>query len=342
MQFEVEIVDTTARENYNKVVIHKKKCVPCGPDNTVAQRQRKPGEVLVSNNNNIKRPDVPQKPKVPPKVPPKPFLARRGRDVNTKLSPPALSQGPRVTSTQSSPPSVSLGPSVTSTQLSPPLSLVPRISPDPPGPPGAGVGGNVTRSDDNCNGHLKERLIEETKSIVEKNLLRERNELIVRMQKKVNFLKEDQAEIRRDLDDNGGIVSDIIERVKLEGSIIDADKLQLHIDELESVTNLMTVLRVRLKTTENKIEVTKDQREKDFLGNKVIKLSTQVQEAEQLRVFRRRRGDILFQTMSSYLDSATLSKLSSLLDQRASFRAEISEVEEKLHLALRQIEALKM
>ena len=55
MQFEVEIVDTTARENYNKVVIHKKKCVPCGPDNTVAQRQRKPEEVLVSNNNNIKR-----------------------------------------------------------------------------------------------------------------------------------------------------------------------------------------------------------------------------------------------------------------------------------------------
>jgi len=326
MQFEVEIVDTTARENYNKVVIHKKKCVPCGPENTVTQRQRKPEEVLVRNNNNIKRPDVPQKPKVPPKVPPKPFLARRGRDVNTKLSPPSLS----------------LGPSVTSTLLSPPLSLVPRICPDPPRPPGAGVGGNVTRSDDNCNGHLKERLIEETKSIVEKNLLRERNELIVRMQKKVNFLKEDQAEIRRDLEDNGGVISDIIQRVKLDGSIIDADKLQLHIDELESVTNLMTVLRVRLKTTENKIEVTKDQREKDYLGNKVIKLSTQVQEAEQLRVFRRRRGNILFQTMSSYLDSATLSKLSSLLDQRASLRAEISEVEEKLHLALRQIEALKM
>merc|ERR1711879_1123857 len=111
------------------------------------------------------------------------------------------------------------------------------------------------------------RLIEETKSIVEKNLLRERNELIVRMQKKENFLKEDQAEIRRDLDDNGGVISDIIQRVKLEGSIIDADKLQLHIDELERVTNL----------------------------------TTQVQEAEQLRVFRRGRGDILFQTMSSYL-----------------------------------------
>ena len=32
--------------------------------------------------------------------------------------------------------------------------------------------------------------------------------------------------------------------------------------ELESVTSLATVLRVRLKTAQNKMEVTKDQREK--------------------------------------------------------------------------------
>ena len=110
--------------------------------------------------------------------------------------------------------------------------------------------------------HLKERLIEETKSIVEKNLHKERNELIVRMQKKVNFLKEDQAEIKSDLDANSSVVSDFVEKVKSVGNMIDADKLRLHVDELESVTSLMTVLRVRLKTTENKLEVTKDQRDK--------------------------------------------------------------------------------
>ena len=113
--------------------------------------------------------------------------------------------------------------------------------------------------------HLKERLIEETKSIVEKNLHRERTELIVRMQKKVNLLKEDQAEIKSDLDTNSSVVNDFIEKVKSDGNIIDADKLRLHVDELESVTSLMTVLRVRLKTTENKLEVTKDQRDKVML-----------------------------------------------------------------------------
>jgi len=306
MQFEVEIVDTTARENYNKVVIHKKKCVPCGPESKMVLGRH------VSQNNNFQRPDVPQKtrPKLPPKVPPKPFLLTRGHDTNTK---------------QVSPPSS--------------VSLVPRMCPDSPivRPPPGSVGGG-----DNCNGHLKERLIEETKSIVEKNLHKERNELIVRMQKKVNFLKEDQAEIKSDLDANSSLVSDFIEKVKSDGNMIDADKLRLHVDELESVTSLMTVLRVRLKTTENKLEVTKDQRDKEYLGNKVIKLSSQVQEAEALLVFRRRRGDILFQAMSSYLDTASLSKLRTTLTQRSSLRAELSEVEEKLHLALRQIEALKI
>ena len=39
---------------------------------------------------------------------------------------------------------------------------------------------------------------------------------------------------------------------------------------------------------------------------------------------------------------ASLSKLRTTLTQRSSLRAELSEVEEKLHLALRQIEALKI
>ena len=52
MQFEVEIVDTTARENYNKVVIHKKKCVPCGPENKIVLGQQ--GK-HVNNNNNFQR-----------------------------------------------------------------------------------------------------------------------------------------------------------------------------------------------------------------------------------------------------------------------------------------------
>ena len=110
--------------------------------------------------------------------------------------------------------------------------------------------------------HLTERLINETKSFIEKNLIKERKELLERMQKNVNFLKEDQTEILNELSENSQQIRKILEHIRVEGSIIDADKLKLHIDELESVTSLLTVLKVRLKAAENKLEVTKDSKDK--------------------------------------------------------------------------------
>ena len=110
--------------------------------------------------------------------------------------------------------------------------------------------------------HLTERLINETKSFIEKNLIKERKELLERMQKNVNFLKEDQTEILNELSENSQQIRKILEQIRVEGSIIDADKLKLHIDELESVTSLLTVLKVRLKAAENKLEVTKDSKDK--------------------------------------------------------------------------------
>jgi len=98
---------------------------------------------------------------------------------------------------------------------------------------------------------------------------------------------------------------------------------------------------VRLKAAENKLEVTKDSKDKEYLNNKIIKLSSQVQEAEQLKSFRNRRGDKIMTTVGSYLNHGVLNNLNRLIDQLVSLRTEMSEVEEKLHLAVRQIHALK-
>ena len=86
--------------------------------------------------------------------------------------------------------------------------------------------------------------------------------MLERMQSKVDLLKEDQHEIVNELTENSAEIENIVEKVRNEGNLADADKLKLHIDELESVTSLITVLKVRLKTTENKLEVTKDSKEK--------------------------------------------------------------------------------
>jgi len=307
----VEIADTSDRDNYNKVVIHKRKCVPYATQHNVIKMGSLSGDgckmQYLMHNNNAVRPVVPPKPR--PKIPPKP---QKYQPANLDL----ISEQENGSNY---------------------LNVTPKPAPSSR-PPTV-----VSKCDKNgnSNGHLTERLIQETRSIVEENLRKERKQLLERMQSKVDLLKEDQHEIVNELTENSAEIENIVEKVRNEGNLADADKLKLHIDELESVTSLITVLKVRLKTTENKLEVTKDSKEKEFNNNKIIKLSSQLEEAEELRCFRDRRGDILFRTLASYL-SSEIPELKSLLNQRVSLRSELCEVEEKLHLAVRQIEALKI
>jgi len=86
------------------------------------------------------------------------------------------------------------------------------------------------------------------------------------------------------------------------GNLVDADKLKVHIEELDSITSLMTVLRVRLKSNQNKAEVTRDPKEKENLSSKISKLLSQLEEADNLKTFRDRRGELIFTALSSYVD----------------------------------------
>ena len=108
---------------------------------------------------------------------------------------------------------------------------------------------------------LTERLIEETKDIVAKNLMKEKEELLFRMQNNVNLLQDSLAEILSEIQDNSQHLESIVKKIRLDGGIVEADKLKLHIDELDSVTLLKTVLSVRLKTTQNKLELSKELKE---------------------------------------------------------------------------------
>ena len=89
-----------------------------------------------------------------------------------------------------------------------------------------------------------------------KDLREEKNELMNRMQKKVNILKEDKTDILKEVSENNSALYAIIATVDERGTMSDVDKLKVHIKELESVTSLITVLTVRMETAENKVEVT--------------------------------------------------------------------------------------
>jgi len=210
----VEVQDTTARENYNKVVIHKRKCVPY-----VALPLPSNGRVISSGGNNS-RPIVPPKPR--PKVPPKPVLRE-----------PDIPRYQQYAVVQTTPPPMSFN-----------------------------------NNKGNIIAEVKEELINNICQSREKTLRAESQELLGRMRKKVELLKEDKIDIQTELADNTTNITTIITTVRSLGNMVDADKLKVHIEELDSITSLMTVLRVRLKSNQKKAELTRDNREKEIISNK--------------------------------------------------------------------------
>merc|ERR1719477_315178 len=132
----------------------------------------------------------------------------------------------------------------------------------------------------------------------------------------------------------------IVAIVEDHGSMIDADKLKVHIKELESVTRLKTVLTVREETAQTKMKITTDVTEKELLERKILKLSSQIEEADKLQVFRARRGEAILRSLINHLDTGNLQKLKNLLEIKESLLSEVCKVEEKIQLGQQQIKAL--
>ena len=91
-----------------------------------------------------------------------------------------------------------------------------------------------------------------------KDLREEKYELIHRMQKNVAILNDDKIDILKELSENKCDLDAVVTTVEELGSMADVDKLQVHIKELESVTRLLTVLKVRVETAENKLKIARD------------------------------------------------------------------------------------
>merc|ERR1719422_2545665 len=322
----VEIVDTAARENYNKIVIHKKKWVPISEgrnylagnyfeiekpshadDDLIAVKPPRLLKIQGTQMRNNLKPALPPKPAVPPK----PVLCKNlGHNI------PGRHAGKMVNDTNM-------------------------------------IRCNHARNNDDSFDNItntrtaKLKSKTETKEVGNKpkrerenNLCNKKHELLERMKTKVKILGEDKQEIKNELLENEEDINRIVDIVEDHGSIIDADKLRVHIKELESVTRLKTVLTVREETAQTKMKITTDATEKELLERKISKLSSQIEEADKLQVFRARRGEAVLRSLINQLDNGNLQKLKNLLEIKENLLSEVCKVEEKIQLGQQQIKAL--
>ena len=79
-----------------------------------------------------------------------------------------------------------------------------------------------------------------------------------RKKNKVDILNDDKMDILKELSENKCDLDAVVTTVEELGSMPDVDKLKVHIKELESVTRLLTVLKVRMETAGNKLKIATD------------------------------------------------------------------------------------
>ena len=79
----------------------------------------------------------------------------------------------------------------------------------------------------NIIAEVKEELINNICNSREKTLRAESQELLGRMRKKVELLKEDKVDIQTELTDNTTNITAIIDTVRSLGNMVDADKLKV-------------------------------------------------------------------------------------------------------------------
>ena len=82
-----------------------------------------------------------------------------------------------------------------------------------------------------------------------------------------NILNDDKMDILKELSENKCDLDAVVATVEELGIMADVDKLQVHIKELESVTRLLTVLKVRVETAENKLKIARAVEKVSKTGN---------------------------------------------------------------------------
>jgi protein Shroom len=166
------------------------------------------------------------------------------------------------------------------------------------------------------------RLIEEISTEKNSEKLRVLNimkeNLIERLCRKVKILKEEKDELDNDDVENEKEGMRIVGVLKQIGTLSEVDKLEVHMRESGSITNLLLFLRSKLETTESMLQTGADNvdkvgtenitqhRESCFLQEKLEKkqkkLSAQLSEALKLKEFRDRKGVSIEKMLENYLD----------------------------------------
>jgi len=210
--------------------------------------------------------------------------------------------------------------------------------------------------DDNQNVKRLNSYEEKVKKEELEKMQQEKNVLITRIKSKLQIIREERDLIKQELSQNDETVEQIIRNLEGLARIRDIDRIRRHSEEVSSLASLIQCLTYRLEKLESEIEGTTASPNKvtnpsnpanltsshtsleeckSSLGSnhheeKVAKLTSQLQDAYQLRKLSNIRRDNLTNLIKELLDDQTGSKFSFIMEEKTRLTLELREIEDKM------------
>ncbi|XP_023315676.1 protein Shroom isoform X2 [Trichogramma pretiosum] len=173
-------------------------------------------------------------------------------------------------------------------------------------------------------------------------LQQKKEELMVRLDKKLVVLRAEQDAVREEEELNEALGARLAEKVSTLLDPIDFVKYQLHVEEIGEITSLLLGLSGRLALTENILYgMESDQPEKKTLEIKRDRLTDQLEEAKILKLQVDRRSASLSNLLAKYLDDEEIDDYQHFINMKAKIIIDANQIQDKVNLGEEQLAALK-
>lgn len=174
------------------------------------------------------------------------------------------------------------------------------------------------------------------------DLRQKKEELVVRLDRKLVVLRAEQEAVREEGDVNDALGARVTSRVSAVARPAEASKYRLHVEEVGKITSLLLGLSGRLARAENALYgMSADHAERKILESKRDKLLDQLEEAKVLKSNIDKRSVNVSAILSKYLNEDEYADYQHFINMKAKLIMDGREIQDKVKLGEEQLTALK-
>ncbi|KAK7482945.1 hypothetical protein BaRGS_00025845 [Batillaria attramentaria] len=176
-------------------------------------------------------------------------------------------------------------------------------------------------------------------------LIKQKEELVEKLYKKMDLLKEERRELQQEINDNDALGKQVFDTVEAKcQSTSERDKFRTYIDDLEKIVRLLLNLSGQLARAENAVQglaENADPKLKKMTLDKRERLQVKHAEAKQLKEDIDKRSDNVTAFLRQSLTADELKDYSLFVKMKSKLMIDLQELEDRITLGQEQIQELK-